>query len=74
VLATGSVPTTLPALPFGGRVISSTEALSLSAISRTPRRRPVAGYIGPRARDPRSPSSAAKVTVIEAADRISALL
>ncbi|MEA2848414.1 MAG: dihydrolipoamide dehydrogenase, partial [Rhodospirillaceae bacterium] len=45
VLATGSVPAALPALPFGGRVISSTEALSLPAI---PERLAVvgAGYIG----------------------------
>src|SRR5258708_14294881 len=32
VLANGSMPASLPALPFGGRVISSTEALSLQAI------------------------------------------
>src|SRR6266853_539654 len=45
VLATGSMPASLPALPFGGRVISSTEALSLQAI---PERLAVigAGYIG----------------------------
>ena len=45
VLATGSVPAALPALPFGGRVISSTEALSLPAV---PERLAVvgAGYIG----------------------------
>jgi dihydrolipoamide dehydrogenase len=45
VLATGSVPASLPSLPFGGPVISSTEALALSAI---PERLAVvgAGYIG----------------------------
>lgn len=45
LLAPGSVPAALPALPFGGRVISSTEALSPAAI---PRRLVVvgAGYIG----------------------------
>ena len=45
LLATGSAPAALPALPFGGRVISSTEALSLP---RVPERLAVvgAGYIG----------------------------
>ncbi len=45
LLATGSVPTALPQLEFGERVISSTEALSPAAI---PRRLAVvgAGYIG----------------------------
>ncbi|GGG53727.1 dihydrolipoyl dehydrogenase [Paenibacillus radicis (ex Gao et al. 2016)] len=32
ILATGSRPIELPALPFGGRILSSTEALSLSHI------------------------------------------
>ena len=68
VLATGSVPTTLPALPFGGRVLSSTEALSLSAI---PERLAVvgAGYIGLELGTAFA-KLGAKVTVIEAADRI----
>ncbi len=68
VLATGSVPTTLPALPFGGRVISSTEALSLSAI---PERLAVvgAGYIGLELGTAFA-KLGAKVTVIEAEDRI----
>jgi dihydrolipoamide dehydrogenase len=35
VLATGSVPVELPSLPFGGRVLSSTEALSLDALPGT---------------------------------------
>jgi dihydrolipoamide dehydrogenase len=45
LLAPGSAPATLPSLPFGGRVISSTEALSPAAM---PRRLVVvgAGYIG----------------------------
>ena len=38
VLATGSVPAALPSLPFGGRVISSTEALVAAGDSRTPGR------------------------------------
>lgn len=45
VVATGSAPVALPGLPFGGRVISSTEALDLSDV---PARFAVvgAGYIG----------------------------
>ncbi|MNR76774.1 Dihydrolipoyl dehydrogenase [compost metagenome] len=45
VIATGSDPVELPALPFGGRVISSTEALSLRQV---PNRLIVVGggYIG----------------------------
>ena len=45
LLAPGSVPTALPSLPFGGRVISSTEALSPREI---PKQLVVvgAGYIG----------------------------
>lgn len=45
VLATGSAPMTLPVLPFGGRVISSTEALELPSL---PASLAVvgAGYIG----------------------------
>jgi dihydrolipoamide dehydrogenase len=45
LLAPGSVPVALPSLPFGGRVISSTEALSPQAI---PKKLVVvgAGYIG----------------------------
>jgi dihydrolipoamide dehydrogenase len=34
ILATGSVSTELPTLPFGGKVISSTEALSLADLPR----------------------------------------
>ena len=45
VIATGSAPVELPALPFGGAVISSTEALSLTKL---PKSLAVvgAGYIG----------------------------
>jgi dihydrolipoamide dehydrogenase len=45
VLAAGSVPVELPFLPFGGRVISSTEALALETL---PKRLVIvgAGYIG----------------------------
>jgi len=45
ILAAGSEPVALPGLPFGGKVISSTEALSLSEL---PKRLVVvgAGYIG----------------------------
>src|SRR5438105_5287245 len=45
ILANGSIPTELPFLPFGGPVISSSEALSLDAL---PKKLVVvgAGYIG----------------------------
>jgi len=45
VLATGSVPVEVPGLPFGGGILSSTEALALTEL---PRRLAVvgAGYIG----------------------------
>src|SRR5204862_418978 len=68
VLATGSVAASLPALPFGGRVISSTEALSLPAI---PGRLAVvgAGYIGLELGTAFA-KLGAKVTVVEAEDRI----
>ena len=35
VIATGSVPVELPFLPFGGRVVSSTQALSLTALPKS---------------------------------------
>jgi dihydrolipoamide dehydrogenase len=35
ILATGSVPVELPSMPFGGNILSSTEALSLSDLPRT---------------------------------------
>jgi len=68
VLATGSVATALPNLPFGGKVISSTEALSLGKV---PERLVVvgAGYIGLELGTAYA-KLGSKVTVIEALDRI----
>ncbi len=68
ILATGSVPTPLSALPFGGNVISSTEALSLA---RVPETLAVvgAGYIGLELGTAFA-KLGAKVTVVEATDRI----
>ncbi|MGE3651083.1 MAG: dihydrolipoyl dehydrogenase [Reyranellaceae bacterium] len=68
VLATGSQPAALPALPFGGRVISSTEALALTAV---PQRLVVvgAGYIGLELGTAFAKLGAA-VTILEAEDRI----
>ena len=68
VIATGSTSIELPALPFGGLVISSTEALSLNAV---PQRLIVvgAGYIGLELGTAFAKMGAA-VTVIEAQPRI----
>jgi dihydrolipoamide dehydrogenase len=68
VLATGSRPAELMAVPFGGNVISSTEALSLTAV---PRRLVVvgAGYIGLELGTAFA-KLGSTVTVVEAADRI----
>ena len=68
VLATGSVAATLPALPFGNTIISSTEALSLTAV---PSRLAVigAGYIGLELGTVFA-KLGAKVTVIEAEGRL----
>jgi dihydrolipoyl dehydrogenase len=68
VIATGSNPVELPALPFGGPVISSTEALSLRAV---PRSLVVvgAGYIGLELGTAFAKMGAA-VTVMEALPRI----
>ena len=68
VLATGSVAAALPNLPFGGKVISSTEALSLGTV---PERLAVvgAGYIGLELGMAYA-KLGSKVTVIEALDRI----
>ncbi|MGH6894751.1 MAG: dihydrolipoyl dehydrogenase [Dongiaceae bacterium] len=68
ILATGSEPIALPGLSFGDRVISSTEALSLPGI---PERLTVvgAGYIGLELGIAYA-KVGAKVTVVEAADRI----
>jgi len=68
VLATGSVPAALGTLPFGGRVISSTEALSLPEV---PQRLAVvgAGYIGLELGTAFA-KLGAKVTVVEAEPRV----
>jgi dihydrolipoamide dehydrogenase len=68
VLATGSVPVELPALPFGGAVISSTEALSLDQV---PGRLVVVGggYIGLELGTAFA-KLGAQVTVVEALPRI----
>ncbi|GAB5507520.1 MAG: dihydrolipoyl dehydrogenase [Rhizobiaceae bacterium] len=68
VIATGSVPVELPSLPFGGSVISSTEALALTEVPKT-----LAvvggGYIGLELGTAYA-KLGAKVTVVEAEDRV----
>ncbi|OON62897.1 dihydrolipoyl dehydrogenase [Massilia sp. KIM] len=68
LLASGSEPVELPFLPFGGPVVSSTEALSPASI---PQRMVVvgAGYIGLELGTAYR-KLGAQVTVVEAADRI----
>lgn len=68
VIATGSAPIELPNLPFGGPVISSTEALALTAL---PERMAVigGGYIGLELGTAFA-KLGAKVTIVEAQDRI----
>jgi dihydrolipoamide dehydrogenase len=68
LLATGSEPVALPGLPFGGRIISSTEALSLP---EAPARLAVvgAGYIGMELGMAFAKLGSA-VTIIEAASQI----
>lgn len=68
VIATGSKPTELDALPFGGDVISSTEALALTEV---PRRLAVvgAGYIGLEIGTAMA-KLGATVSVVEYAERI----
>ena len=68
VIATGSKPVELPALPFGGPVISSTKALSLNEV---PQRLIVvgAGYIGLELGTAFA-KMGATVTLIEALSRI----
>ncbi|WP_372619172.1 dihydrolipoyl dehydrogenase [Falsiroseomonas sp.] len=68
LLATGSEPVELAALPFGGKVISSTEALSLTEM---PKRLAVvgAGYIGLEL-GMAFARLGAEVAVVEAAERI----
>ena len=68
VLATGSEAASVPSLPFGGRIISSTEALSLPTV---PARLVVvgAGYIGLELGTAFA-KLGSKVTIVEAEDRI----
>jgi dihydrolipoamide dehydrogenase len=68
VIATGSAPVELPFLPFGGPVISSTQAL---ALSEGPRRLAVVGggYIGLEL-GMAFAKMGAKVTVVEALPRV----
>lgn len=68
VIATGSTPVELPFLPFGGDVISSTEALSLTDV---PKSLVVigAGYIGLEL-GIAFQKLGAKVSIVEAEDRI----
>lgn len=68
ILATGSKPVELPFLPFGGKVISSTEALDLEEL---PKRLAVvgAGYIGLEL-GIAFRKLGAEVAIVEAEDRI----
>ncbi|MEN3147985.1 dihydrolipoyl dehydrogenase [Neorhizobium sp. IRAMC:178] len=68
VIATGSAPVELPILPFGGKVVSSTGALSLTEV---PERLAVvgAGYVGLEL-GLAFAKLGAKVTIVEALDRI----
>ncbi|KRB20696.1 MULTISPECIES: dihydrolipoyl dehydrogenase [Mesorhizobium] len=68
VIATGSAPVELPFLPFGGPVISSTQALALSEV---PRKLAVVGggYIGLEL-GMAFAKMGAKVTVVEALPRV----
>jgi len=68
VIATGSAPVELPFLPFGGPVISSTEALALKQV---PQQLAVVGggYIG-RELGVAFAKLGAKVTVVEALPRV----
>ncbi len=68
VIATGSLPQELPGLPFGGEVISSTEALALTEV---PKQLAVvgAGYIGLEIGTAFA-KLGAEVTLVEATDRI----
>ena len=68
IIATGSEPVALPSLPFGGRIVSSTEALALATV---PDRLVVigAGYIGLEL-GTAFRKLGSRVTVVEATDRI----
>ncbi len=68
VIASGSAPVELPSLPFGGDILSSTEALSLQAVPET-LAVVGAGYIGLELGTAFA-KLGAKVTVVEAEDRI----
>ncbi|MEO1136541.1 MAG: dihydrolipoyl dehydrogenase [Pseudomonadota bacterium] len=68
IIATGSVPVELPFMPFGDKVISSTEALSLSAVPKT-LAVVGAGYIGLELGIAFA-KLGAKVAVVEALDKI----
>ena len=68
VIATGSVPVEIPALPFGGKVISSTEALALRNVP--PRLAVVGGgYIGLELGTAFA-KLGSEVTIVEATSRI----
>lgn len=68
VIATGSAPIELPSLPFGGDILSSTEALALTSVP--PRLAVVGGgYIGLEIGTAYA-KLGSDVTVIEAAERI----
>lgn len=68
VIATGSAPVEIPSLPFGGNIMSSTEALSLDEVPKT-----LAvvggGYIGLEIGTAYA-KMGAQVSIIEATDRI----
>lgn len=68
ILATGSVPVEIPSLPYGGNVISSTEALSLDGV---PEKLVVigGGYIGLELGTAYA-KMGSNVTVVEAMDNI----
>jgi dihydrolipoamide dehydrogenase len=68
ILATGSVPVEIPSLPFGGDIISSTEALSLDKV---PGKLTVigGGYIGLELGIAYA-KMGSKVTVVEALERV----
>lgn len=68
LLATGSTPVQIPGLPFGGDILSSTEALALTAV---PAHLAVVGggYIGLELGTAYA-KLGAKVTVVEAQDRV----
>ncbi|EDZ45006.1 dihydrolipoyl dehydrogenase [Rhodobacterales bacterium Y4I] len=68
VIASGSAPVELPSLPFGGDILSSTEALALQAVPET-LAVVGAGYIGLELGTAFA-KLGAKVTVVEAEDRI----